>query len=62
MAGRQPPRLQWRSGEPHCLAGDEARQVCGLHRLLAAAYFSRIRLYEMGLLSLQFQVVPYFFL
>jgi hypothetical protein len=25
MARGQPPRFQWRSGEPHSLAGDEAR-------------------------------------
>ena len=35
------PRLEWRSGDPRSGAGDEARQVGGLHRLLAAAHSSR---------------------
>jgi len=38
QANRSIGRLEWRSGEKRSGAGNEARQVCGLHRLLAAAY------------------------
>src|ERR1700738_343094 len=31
------PRLEWRSGEPHCRARNEARQECRFHWLLATA-------------------------
>jgi hypothetical protein len=32
------PRLEWRSGEPRCGAGVEARQISRFNRLLAAPY------------------------
>jgi hypothetical protein len=31
--------LEWRSGEPRSLAGDEARQERGFYGVLAAAYY-----------------------
>jgi ISXO2-like transposase domain len=36
------PRLEWRSGEPRSRTGDEARQVCGLHGVLAAPRYRLI--------------------
>ena len=39
MAGGQPPRLEWRSGEPRSGACNEARQVCGLHPGTGSATF-----------------------
>ena len=36
MAGGQPPRLEWRSGEPRSGAGVEAPQERGFHWVLAA--------------------------
>jgi hypothetical protein len=48
VMGSEPPRLEWRSGEPRSGIGDEARQVGGLHRLLAAAH-CRLRPVVVGL-------------
>jgi hypothetical protein len=48
MARGQPPRLEWRSGEPRGSAGNEARKECRFHRLLAAACFGGIIVLPSG--------------
>jgi ISXO2-like transposase domain len=38
LSWREDPRLEWRSGEPRCGAGNETWKEYILRRLLAAAY------------------------